>query len=200
MNSNNIHTRVQQVKTNYETLIKNHESDVARLNELGEQITKIRDEQVLLETSKTVMDEAKKILTKTSLEYCERLATVAVKTIFNIDAAVIYSSSDGKFYLQYSSGEISDIAGDEGGGYKVVISFVFSLYLIIKANCRRVLFFDEQFTNVSVEYMPAFLAFVRETCKELNFEVLLITHDERISLDDVDTAYLMEKGVCKRIK
>lgn len=116
MNSNNIHTRVQQVKTNYETLIKNHESDVARLNELGEQITRIRDEQALVETSKTVMEEAKKILTKTSLEYCERLATVAVKTIFNLPAEVKYSSTDGKFYLMFDDGMISDIAGDEGGG------------------------------------------------------------------------------------
>lgn len=159
MNSNNIHTRVQQVKTNYETLIKNHESDVASLNELGEQITKIRDEQALVETSKTVMEEAKKILTKTSLEYCERLATVAVKTIFNLPAEVKYSSTDGKFYLMFDDGMISDIAGDEGGGIKTVISFVFSLYLVIKSNSRRVMFFDEAWTQVSAEYFPAFIAF-----------------------------------------
>lgn len=200
MNSNNIHTRVQQVKTNYETLIKNHESDVARLNELGEQITKIRDEQALVETSKTVMEEAKKILTKTSLEYCERLATVAVKTIFNIDAAVKYSSTDGKFYLMLDDGMISDIAGDEGGGIKTVISFVFSLYLVIKSNSRRVMFFDEAWTQVSAEYFPAFIAFVKQICVELGFEILLVTHDERITLSDVDTAYFMERGICKRIK
>lgn len=200
MNSNNIHTRVQQVKTNYETLIKNHESDVARLNELGEQITKIRDEQALVETSKTVMEEAKKILTKTSLEYCERLATVAVKTIFNLPAAVKYSSTDGKFYLMFDDGMISDIAGDEGGGIKTVISFVFSLYLVIKSNSRRVMFFDEAWTQVSAEYFPAFIAFVKQICVELGFEILLVTHDERITLSDVDTAYFMEKGICKRIK
>lgn len=200
MNLNSIHTRVQQAKTNYETLIKNHESDVARLNELGEQITKIREEQALLETSKTVMDEAKKILTKTSLEYCERLATVAVKTIFNLHAEVKYSSTDGKFYLAFDDGMVSDIAGDEGGGIKTVISFVFSLYLVIKSNSRRVMFFDEAWTQVSAEYFPAFIAFVKQICVELGFEILLVTHDERITLNDVDTAYFMEKGVCKRIK
>lgn len=200
MSLSNIHTRVQQVKMNYETLIKNHESDVARLNELGEQITKIREEQALLETSKTVMDEAKKILTKTSLEYCECLATVAVKTIFNLPAAVKYSSTDGKFYLAFDDGMVSDIAGDEGGGIKTVISFVFSLYLVIKSNSRRVMFFDEAWTQVSAEYFPAFIAFVKQICVELGFEILLVTHDERITLNDVDTAYFMEKGVCKRIK
>lgn len=200
MNLSNIHTRVQQAKTNYETLIKNHESDVARLNELGEQITKIREEQALLETSKTVMDEAKKILTKTSLEYCERLATVAVKTIFSLSAEVKYSSTDGKFYLMFDDGMVSDIAGDEGGGIKTVISFVFSLYLVIKSNSRRVMFFDEAWTQVSAEYFPAFIAFVKQICVELGFEILLVTHDERITLNDVDTAYFMEKGVCKRIK
>lgn len=200
MNSNNIHTRVQQVKTNYETLIKNHESDVARLNELGEQITKIRDEQALVETSKTVMEEAKKILTKTSLEYCERLATVAVKTIFNLPAEVKYSSTDGKFYLMFDDGMISDIAGDEGGGHKVVISLILNIYLVVKTGARRVLFFDEQWTNVSSEYFEGFIAFIRQLCKELNFEIFLVTHDERITLDMVDSAYLMEHGVSKRIK
>lgn len=200
MNLSNIYTRVQQAKTNYETLIKNHESDVARLNELGEQITKIREEQAILETSKTVMDEAKKILTKTSLEYCERLSTVAVKTIFNLPVEVKYSSTDGKFYLMFDDGMVSDIAVDEGGGIKTVISFVFSLYLVIKANSRRVMFFDEAWTQVSAEYFPAFIAFVKQICVELGFEILLVTHDERITLNDVDTAYFMEKGVCKRIK
>lgn len=200
MSLNNLHIRVQQVRANYEALVRSHESDIARLNELGDQIAKIRDEQSLLETSKSVMDEAKKILTKSSLDYCEKLATIAVQTIFNLSAEVKYSSLDGKFYLMFADGSVSDIAGDEGGGVKTVISFVFSLYLVIKSNSRRVLFFDEAWTQVSAEYFDGFMAFVRQTCKELGFEICLITHDSRISLNMVDSAYLIEQGHSKKIK
>lgn len=200
MNLSNLHTRVQQVKSDYDVLQRTYESNLSRLDELGSQISKIREEQALLETSRTILESVKKILTKSSLEYCEKLATYAVRSIFNLQAEVKYSATDGKFYLCFEDGMNSDIAGDEGGGIKTVISFIFSLYLVIKSNSRRVMFFDEAWTQVSAEYFPAFISFVRQICKELNFEILLVTHDERITLDDVDTAYFMEKGVCKRIK
>lgn len=199
-NLNNIQQRVQRVQANFKSLVDSHANDLARFDELGEQISRIRHEQSVIEDTKLALDEVKKVLTKSSLEYCEKLATSAVRTIFSLDAEVKYSSTDGKFYLVYGDGNTSDIAGDEGGGIKTVISFVFSLYLVIKSGCRRVLFFDEQFTQVSAEYFPMFIQFIKQICKELNFEVLLVTHDERIAIEDVDTAYFMEKGVCKRIK
>lgn len=200
MNLNNLHTRVQTALSNYNSFVESHNSDERRFNELAEQVIKLRKESAILEDSKLVLDEVKKALTKSSLEYCEKLATMAIQTIFNLDAEVKYSSSDGKFYLVYSDGNTSDIAGDEGGGIKTVIAFVFSLYLVIKSGCRRVLFFDEQFTQVSSAYLPAFIEFVKDVCKQLSFEVLLISHDDRISLSDVDTVYVMNQGICKRVK
>lgn len=200
MNLSNLHTRVQQVKSDYDVLQRTYESNLSRLDELGSQISKIREEQALLETSRTTLESVKKILTKSSLEYCEKLATYAVRSIFNLQAEVKYSATDGKFYLCFEDGMNSDIAGDEGGGHKVVISLILNIYLVIKTGARRVLFFDEQWTNISSEYFEGFIVFIRQLCKELNFEIFLVTHDERITLDMVDSAYLMEHGVSKRIK
>lgn len=200
MNSFDISVQVSSALARYKSLSDSYQSDLARLDELGERIEQIRAEQATLETSRTVMDQVKKILTKSSLDYCEKLATLAVRSIFNIDAEVKYSATDGKFFLVYSNGMMSDIAGDEGGGMKVVISFIFSLYLVIKSKSRRLLFFDESFTQVSAEYFPAFIQFIRQICSELGFELAIISHDERLTIDDVDTAYFIENGVSKRIK
>ena len=192
--------RVLQVQGSFSELVNSYEKDSFQLDELGDSITKIREEQSLLESSRDVLSEVKKIITKSSLEYCERLATVAVRTIFDMPAEVKFSNEDGKFYLVFDNGMMSDIAGDEGGGVKTVISFVFSLYLVMKSGSRRILFFDEAWTQVSSEYFPAFISFIREICKELQFDIFLVTHDERITLEDVDTAYFMENGSCKKIK
>ncbi len=134
MNSFDLSVRVSSALARYKSLSDSYQSDLARLDELAERIEQIRAEQATLETSRTVMDQVKKILTKSSLDYCEKLATLAVRSIFNIDAEVKYSATDGKFFLVYSNGMMSDIAGDEGGGMKVVISFIFSLYLVIKSS------------------------------------------------------------------
>ena len=98
MNSFDLSVRVSSALARYKSL-----SDLARLDELGERIEQIRAEQATLETSRTVMDQVKKILTKSSLDYCEKLATLAVQSIFNIDAEVKYSATDGKFFLVYNN-------------------------------------------------------------------------------------------------
>lgn len=193
-------SRYSAAVASYDTLVNQVRLDSAQLDHFGEQIEKVRAEQSLLEDSKTVLADARKLITKSSLEYCERLATVAARTIFNIDAEIKYEVDDGKFYLIYSDGLKVDIATSESGGVKTVLSFVFSLYLVMKSGSRRLMFYDEAWTQVSAEYMPQFIAFVKQVCHELGFSICLISHDERIPYDDVDRAYFMENGKCRRVK
>lgn len=195
-----LHAKVAQRLGEFADLKKSYEIEQGQMFVLGEQIEAIRKEQGLLEDAKVVLEEVKKVITKTSLEYCERLATMAIRSIFNIDAEVKYSSSEGKFYLVYPSGFVSDLTADEGGGYQTVISFVFSLYLVIKSGSRRVMFFDEAFTCISEEYLPSFVAFVRQMCKELGFDLCLVSHDSRISDSDVDHVYVVAEGRSTKLK
>lgn len=192
--------KIESILTFYKGLADDRDRLICRSNDLKSRIDRVTCEQETLESARSVMLGIKQSLTKYSLDYCEQLASYAMQQIFCMDAHVKYCLEDGKFFLIYPDGSKSDIAGDEGGGIKTVLSFVFSLYLIIKQGSRRIMFWDEAWTQVSSEYLPSFIGFVRTVCSDLGFEILLVTHDERISIDDVDSAYLMEEGKCKKLK
>ena len=59
--------------------------------------------------------------------------------------------------------------------------------------------FDEQFTQISDQFLETSWSLLR-LCNDLGADIMLITHDERISLDDVDTSYLIENGKSIKIK
>lgn len=199
--NNDLVLGISQSLLQYDQLFASLQSDQSRLCELEGMISEIRSEQELLETSKEVLTQVRNLLTKTSLDYCERLATSAVQSIFGFNAEVKYDASENKFYLVFlDTGYRSDLAANEGGGCKVVISLVFMIYLLIKTGTRRLVFADEAWTQVSDEYLPSFLAFIRQLCRELDFDICLVSHDVRISLQDVDMAYVISEGVSKRVK
>ena len=81
-----------------------------------------------------------------------------------------------------------------------LLQFILKKILINKLGCRRFLAFDEAFTQVSASYFPSFVAFIREMCKQLNVDLLLISHDQRITADDVDHLYKMEDGHAIKLK
>lgn len=170
------------------------------LSSYRDQLDSVTAEQGLLERSRAALGDVRQLLTKSSLEYCESLATSAVQSIFNVPYTVRYSETDQRFVLDTGDNTV-DLSSDEGGGMVTVISFVFNLYLIMKQKARRVMLFDEAWTQVSAGYFPAFIDFVHRVCHDLGFDLLLITHDERIAPSMVDHVYqINDEGNAVKIK
>lgn len=86
-----------------------------------------------------------------------------------------------------------------GGGVQVIVSLIMRVYFILVLGLRRIVFMDETFTEVADEYLPGLFEFIRNTIDELDFNFLLITHDNRFS-EYVDRHYRVTKGVPKEIK
>ena len=200
MCSDLLSNRVSRALSYFQSVQSEYEHNRKLLDEYGERMNELREEQSKFERVKDVMAAVRQTLTKSSLEYCEHLATLALRDVFQLAAKVHYSPDDGKFLIQYENGQSSDLLSAESGGIKTVVSFVLTVYLTIKTGSRRLMFFDEQWTQVSDEHMPRFLEFVRGVCRDLDFDILLITHDSRITPDDVDTAFFMSGGKCQRLK
>ena len=159
----------------------------------------IEEEQSLLERSTLAIQAVKPLLTQSSIKDCEDLANAAIQAVFGFEAKIRYSPDRQRFVMD--QGDFStDLANAEGGGLVTVISFVFSVYLLVKLGKRRFLAFDEQFTQISDQFLGNFLEFIKVMCNDLGADIMLITHDERISLDDVDTSYLIENGKSIKIK
>lgn len=171
----------------------------SQLTQALKQIDEINEEKRLLENSLQALKDAKPILSANSIEQCEKLANSALATIFETDATLKYSSEEGRFIID--EGDYStDLKEGNGGGYLAVISLVFNLFLLMKLKKRRFLCFDEQFTQISDEYFENFMAFLKVLSKDLNVDILLVTHDKRIEDDMIDHLYVMEDGIARKIK
>lgn len=195
----NVIERYRKLADSREKLKSNFSLLSSQLTQALKQIDEINEEKRLLENSLQALKDAKPILSANSIEQCEKLANSALATIFETDATLKYSSEEGRFIID--EGDYStDLKEGNGGGYLAVISLVFNLFLLMKLKKRRFLCFDEQFTQISDEYFENFMAFLKVLSKDLNVDILLVTHDKRIEDDMIDHLYVMEDGIARKIK
>lgn len=164
-----------------------------------ESLSEINRERELIERSLLALKQVRPLLSGSSIRECEDLANAAIRSIFGFTYTVEYDLETNRFVL--NKGEYStDLSEAEGGGIITVISFVFLVYLIVKLNKRRVIYLDEAFTQVSDSYFGAFIGFVNSLCDDLGFDLLLVSHDQRITADDVRHVYQIKDGKSRKIK
>ena len=164
-----------------------------------DELEKIRTERDLIERTSDALKKVRPLLSGSSIKDCEGLANSAISSIFGFDYKVEYDMESNRFVL--NKGEYAtDLSEAEGGGIITVISFVFLIYLIVKLGKRRVIFFDEAFTQISDAYFEKFIAFVNQICDDLGFDILLVSHDQRITVDSVKHAYLISDGKSNKLK
>lgn len=198
-NSLTLEQRFAAVESDFMQLQKDKQFVETTLKNAQKQMDGILNEQALLQDATEVLGKVKPLLSKASIDKCQELASMAIKAVWDDDYEVQYHSDVSRFYL-HKDGIETDIATAEGGGINSVVAFVFQIYLIIKLKKRRVIFLDEQWSGISDEHLERFLEFVRGLCHDLNFDCLLITHDKRITDDQVDLAYEIVDGVSRRLK
>lgn len=170
-----------------------------QLTQALKQLDEITNEQRLLENSLQALKDAKPILSAHSIEQCEKLANSALSSIFETDATLKYSAEEGRFIIDEGD-YLTDLKEGNGGGYLAMISLVFNLFLLMKMKKRKFLCFDEQFTQISDAYFNNFFSFLKALSRDLEVDILLITHDKRIEDDMVDHLYVMEDGIAHKIK
>lgn len=164
--------------------------------------TKLDDllkQQNMLEQSRVAIDQARPLLSAESIKQLEALANTALSTIFDIQAEVSYDVESKRFVLR-DGDNVCDLADANGGGIVTVLSEVFSLFLLVKQGCRRIVVHDEQFYAVSEQYFDAFWNFLKKAYTDLGIDALIISHDARLTPDMVDRVYRIENGKSIRLK
>lgn len=196
---NSLSDRIEYQLRRYNCLqdTKNHVE--VTLSSAHRQMDKILLDQNLLERTTVAIQQARPLLSISSIKQCESLANSAISSVFNLPYTVEYDVESQRFLLNMGSFK-TDLVDSNGGGLATVVSFVFNVYLLVKLGNRRFLAFDEAFTAISDIYIDAFISFVKQMCRDLGVDLLLVSHDARISVDDAHRAYLVENGFTKRIK
>ena len=188
-------------------LLDSHELLSQTILSAEQRLEKVKRDQELILKSLQAVKDVKPLLSAHSIGQCEKLCNAALKAIFETQAVVKFSEEEGAFVLVEPTGKESDLVKANGGGYQTVISFIFDVFLLMKLKKTKFLCFDEQLMAVSSESeLPDvfpyenFIAFIRNLCKEIGLDILLITHDERLTDEMVDHHYFIEDGVTKQIK
>ena len=170
-----------------------------QLQEAIKQLDKISNEQTLILDSLKALRDVKPILSANSIEQCEKLANSALEAIFNSGMKFKYNAEESRFVLDNGEFE-TDLTSANGGGFLAVLSLVINIFLLLKLKKRRLLVFDEQFTQISDAYIGNFFQFMREITTKLGVDILAVTHDIRIEDEMADRIYIMEDGKTKRVK
>lgn len=195
----NLQNRVLKQLARYKRLQSSLENTKVNLAESQKMLDKVQKEQALLERATVAVQQARPLLSASSIKQCEALANSCIQSVFEFPYTVEYDVESCRFKLNKGD-YVTDLADAEGGGIVTAISFVFSVYLLVKLGKRMFMAFDEAFTQISDKFFPSFLAFVRQMCHDLNCDICLISHDARISSDDVDHVILIENGKSRRLK
>ena len=160
-------------------------------------------ELTLLKTTKTLNDEASQcmkavlpIITSTSTGNFIEICSKVLSSVFDKPVEVRFDSND---LTSVSSEGVSSLKTGNGGGYKMVVSFISSVFMILKTNSRRFIVYDEAFTQLDDVALERFLSVVRGFCKELGFDILLVTHDPRVSPDWCDSNLMIENNSVKTL-
>jgi energy-coupling factor transporter ATP-binding protein EcfA2 len=95
---------------------------------------------------------------------------------------------------------VSSLKSANGGGYKMVVSFIASIFMILKTNSRRFIIFDEAFVQLSDTALERFFQVMRGFCVQLGFDILLTTHDARVATSWVDENLFIADNTVKNVK
>lgn len=192
-------SRVHKVLSAYNEISQRLSFELQSLSNYQSKIDKLSSTLELLTKSEEALKAVKPLIRDSSLTKCLELCNIAMRTIFESSDKVEYDYASQRFIL--NKGEYTtDLVDGEGGGYLSVLSFIISVFVLLKAGKRRIMFLDEQFTQISAKYFPQFLMFLRQLSHDLGIDILLVSHDQRISIDDVDHCYLIESGTSKQLK
>lgn len=121
------------------------------------------------------------------------LSTIFVDRKFEIDIVLNDKRGKSLHLTALEDGKPVNLKTGMGMGVLTVISAVLQMYYLQCKN-SRILLLDEKYSAVSEEYVDAFFEFLSKMCKELQFRIILITHDKRF-LQYADKKYCFNQGV-----
>lgn len=173
---------------------------------------KYKADKESLNVQTLAIDTLKEIIDKLSQAHVERvvsLLTYALQSIFfdkNYSVEIVTSdkrnSKTADMILVEQTGESvirAPFNEGIGGGVMAVCGLVLQVYYLNLLNQAPVIFLDEQLSQVSSEYIPTLMAFIKELSDKKNLIVVLVTHDQRI-MQYADKTYLVEDGVVSEVK
>lgn len=167
--------------------------------ELTEQLSSARSRIETIEQAIAVLTSIGEERQQMAQQQIETLVTHGLRTIFEEDISFhVVTSVKGKqpvvdFVVRskLDDGSVVDtpVMGARGGGLAAIVGFLLRVVvLLLTPNRAPLLVLDEAFAQVSEEYEPRLVEFIRELVDRTPLQVVLVTHSHAYT-DAADRVY-----------
>ena len=176
---------------------KVYESEIEKREE---EVKQYSDRLQFLKETKEVYLKAVDILYQESLGVLQDTLDTALQYVMNDkDYSIKLELEDKRgvkslnlALIDNSKGFEVDLKDGVGNGIRAIISFVLKAYYLINED-SHVLLLDEKYSQISAQYVPYFMTFLKKFTEEKNFIIVMITHDNRF-MNYGDKVYVVADG------
>lgn len=177
------------------------ESTSASIAEVDSKLNELENNKNTLKLCKPIIDDIINKFSNSLLKKLEELLTIGLKKIFydrnySVQIKVVDKrNSKCVELLLNDNGNIIPVKNaNVAGGILVVIASIIQVFYIVNIpTLDRYLFLDEQFSQVSSQYIDSFMEFIKTLCSETGLSIVLITHDSKF-MKYGDRVYTADRG------
>lgn len=175
------------------------EERLREVQELSARVKALSDEEEILRQAELAITELAQKVLGSSTKNIDTLISGGLKAVFqdqSLEFKTVIDRYRGKTAMRpilMQNGHEAPIMEAYGGGVLVVVGVLLRVALIMALNLRKVLVLDETLSHVSEVYIPGVSALLRKLCKELGFEILLVTHADLFA-EGADRHYHGKEG------
>lgn len=197
----NFENNVMDLLIKYRGIQSSIESTKSSIADVESTIKDLEREKDTLRLCKPIIDDIISKFSDSLLRKLEELLTIGLKKIFydrdySIQIKVVDKRNTKCVELLLNDGGnlIPVKNANVAGGVLVVIASIIQIFYIVNLpNVSNKLFLDEQFSQISLQYIDTFIEFVKTLCSETGLSIVLITHDNKFTKYG-DRIYVADKG------
>ena len=197
----NFENNVMDLLIKYRGIQSSIESTKSSIADVESTIKDLEREKDTLRLCKPIIDDIISKFSDSLLRKLEELLTIGLKKIFydrdySIQIKVVDKRNTKCVELLLNDGGnlIPVKNANVAGGVLVVIASIIQIFYIVNLpNVSNKLFLDEQFSQISLQYIDTFIEFVKTLCNETGLSIVLITHDNKY-IKYGDRIYVADKG------
>ena len=207
-NYNALYNKAIQIKSKYETIEAQLNNREIEKEQLTDNMKNLLHKQMIYEDAISYMKELIDALSRTHINHLEKLLNSAVTTIFfdrkykiQFEVSEYRNSNCLSIHLietQEDGLEIKTDIKDNGFGIKTIIGFILQVYFILYHKLSPIIFIDEGFSNLSLQYIPYLRSLLTSLKEEYGFIFVLVSHDLRL-IDIADLKYEVRNGEVRLI-
>lgn len=200
MNISELEQNLTDLLIKYRGIQSSIENTKHSIKDIDSKLIELESERDTLKLCKPIIDDIISKFSDSLLRKLENLISLGLKQIFydrnySISIKVVEkrNSKCVELLLNDDGNYIPVKDSSVAGGILVVIASIIQIFYIINIDVAKYLFLDEQFSQISEQYIDNFMEFIHELCNDTGLSIILITHDNKF-IKYGDRIYLANHG------